>query len=435
MRILYPAQVPSSLPAFEFGKSFRYYFKPSMANSFYQINHVQLTLVRVDTNKNQLPEDTYPLGVMFIRKTQIGLDTSTGYYYFDVPGNLIKEEDLLYKIQIRLGEDDISSMTAIELKNWFRASSTLEKLSEWSIPTIVVGIVAPDFGIQGLDDNEVESNSYLFVGYYTPKNPYETLTSYKFILYDANMKELATSGERFTGQYEKDYLQYSFKYEMEVNQQYIVMLKIKTKNLYTGTKVYNFTVKEEELFEVFSTVDIKQDTELAQTSLSIESRQLLFKPTPGSVVSFVEYDGGGNSHAYIDGTLVLSKPILYQTTNGKCLLQAKGRPRYIYDTLLDAIENPIIKVEKVLDGSSSFNSVVKIGLYRYNTAYPTSTNLDPTPVYEYRFILRKEIRDTQGNIYLSQTYYSKHTNYYFDSDYYFWMQEDGGVVKFSATKI
>lgn len=111
-KLLFPPIVPNSLPAFDKNQKLRYYFKPSIANSMSEIKHLQMSIVRLDTNGSILTDtNSYPYDVLFKKSSEIKEDTSKGFWYVDVPASIFPDSDTAYKVQIRLGETDISGMT------------------------------------------------------------------------------------------------------------------------------------------------------------------------------------------------------------------------------------------------------------------------------------------------------------------------------------
>ena len=83
IKTIYPPIVPNYLPAFDgVSEDLKFYFKPSMANSYDEIVSIQVSIVKMDTNRTVLNANEYPFDIMFISKSQIAYDDVKKYYYF-----------------------------------------------------------------------------------------------------------------------------------------------------------------------------------------------------------------------------------------------------------------------------------------------------------------------------------------------------------------
>lgn len=455
-KLLFPPIVPNSLPAFDKTANLRYYFKPSSANSMNQIQHVQMTIVKLDTNRTILDRNTYPYDVIFFSKSQIQYDESKNFYYVEVPNSIFPTSDLAYKVQIRLGEQDVAGKNVAELGAILKQ---LDSLSEWSIVSIVMPITAPDFGIQSFDTsqvNKVFSTGQVFSGYYTIMDALkkEILTSYKYNLYSftsfddkSTWKLLSSSGDKFIKTGDSVNMNFSFPVELIEKKEFIVVLSIKTKNLYTASKVYKIRSEAYPVLELFNSLDVEPNAEKAEMDITVRSKQILMKRYRGTTIKYIK-DEPGNSqypnlaatHAKINGTVYNNSDITASTIEGKWVCQGKLMFTQIKNSLKEIILSPTIELiqKPSFETESGYFIRVKIGCMKINLAYPTSGNLNPREQWEYRFIARKEavIRVNNREIKIGdQTKIIKSSEPINPKqEYYFLVEEDNGSMNFNIQK-
>lgn len=408
-KVLFPPIVPTSLPAFNKTTYLRYYFKPSIANTISQIKHLQMIISRVDTNRSILNKNDYPLDIIFKSISDIKEDTGRGFWYVDIPASIFTVSDIPYKVQIRLGEIDITGMSAAQLGTVVK---DFDKMSEWSIVTLVMPISIPLFGIQSFDtsiENMVDSTGYVFTGFYEPQDAHkqETLTSYRISLYvgDPSKQEtwklLSTSGDKSVGGMVKPTIQHIFPIELLEEANYIVTMNIKTKNLYSETKTYRIHSAAYPVLDMFNAIRVEPNVEDAEMKIVIRHKQILLEAEPGTQVEYIIDEPGYESyphikgtHAKIDGSASTRRgDIFLMTEYGVWLSQFKLFFNNPKESLADLIANPTIELSATteLDNNVGYFTKVKIGLLKINIAYPTEDNLDPEPEWKYRFVIRKEV--------------------------------------------
>ena len=448
-KLLFPPIVPNSLPAFGKGKKLRYYFKPSSTNSMSQIQHLQMTIVKLDTNRTILGSNDYPFGILFKNKSEIKEDSQRGFWYVDIPASLFPTPDVPYKIQVRLGETDISGMGESQLGGVLK---DLNSMSEWSIVTMVLPITLPDFGIQSLAEesvNEISSNGYVFEGYYTPKdsNKSETLTSYRYNLYFGSKDEdksawrlLSTSGDKFIGANDKVNMSHTFPILLEEGGRFVVTLTVKTKNLYVATKVYDVRCLSNPALEIFNAINIAPNPTQGQMDIVIRAKQILLKPTPGSTVEYVVdepsheiYPHLKGTHAKIKGTVLDKGDFQFDSENGTWICQFKAFFSDIKNNLKEISEKPTVELFKhvIYATDSEYFIKLKVGAMKINLAYPTSGNLSPKPEWEYRFVIRKEVLVMdrgRAKVVLSQNKIVRRKNIDPKQEYYFYIKEEQGSL-------
>ena len=453
-KLLFPPTVPNSLPAFDKNGTFRYYFKPSSANSMEEIKHLQMSIVRLDTNADILEnivendEKKYPHGLIFIGKDSILEDKTKGFWYVEIDAKTFPSSDTPYKIQIRLSLDEYSSSE----KEQTTILKNLDNMSEWSIVTIVMPITIPEFGIQSFledDENRVVSTGYVFDGYYEAKDPNktETLSSYRYNLYkgDASQdiktwKLLSTSGEKYIGT-DKVNMSYTFPYELKEQERFIVTLSIKTKNLYTSTKIYKVFSAAYPILEMFNSIDVIPNQEDAQMDITVRSKQILMKPSANTKITYfrddpalTDEDNLIGTHAKIDGCVISDRDMVLIAKNGAWICQFKAMFSQIRNSLDEVAKNPNIEISQNL--SSENNGVItriKVGCMKINLSYPTELNKNPDPEWQYRFVIRKElvvVANGVENLILTQNrYVNRNTPIDPKQEYYFFIKEENGRLE------
>lgn len=457
-KLLFPPIVPNSLPAFDKSQKLRYYFKPSIANSMSEIKHLQMSIVRLDTNGSVLTDtNRYPYDVLFKESSEIKEDTSKGFWYVDVAASIFPDSDTAYKVQIRLGETDINGMTTQQLGNVMK---DYDKMSEWSIVTIVMPITVPDFGIQSFEidvENRVVSTGHVFNGYYEAKdsNRAETLSSYRFNLYSGDAskdsktwKLLSTSGEKYIGVTDRINMSYTFPYELKENEKFIVALTIKSKNLYTSTKVYRIYSAAYPILEMFNSIDVVPNYEDAQMDITVRAKQILMKPESGATVTYYkdtkepnvsQYPNLKATHAKIDGSIISNNDISLTTKDGIWICQFKAMfPKY-RKSLAEIVATPNIEISQANQtGDNGLITKIKVGCMRINLAYPTTDNPSPTAEWEYRFVVRKEVvvnSNGKEEVILAQNKVIRHSGLINSKqEYYFYIKEDSGSLYVDVKK-
>lgn len=407
-KLLFPPIVPNSLPAFDYQGILKYYFKPSIANSIEQIKHLQMTIVRLDTNRTILNSTQYPFEIIFKNSSEIFKDEEKGFWYVEIPATTFPVADIPYKIQIRLGETPIENKTEAELGLLLK---DFDKMSEWSIVTMVMPITIPTFGVQSFDDsleNRVTSTGYVFSGYYESQDPnrQETLRSFRYNLYSGNVddkttwKLLSTSGEQYIGISDKLNLSYTFPYELKEEGKFIVTMTIKTKNLYTDTKVYRVYSAAYPILEMFNSIEVVPNSNEAKMDITIRPRQILINPSAGTNIKYIKDEPGNNAypnltatHAKITGSIYSKDNFSLVAKDGIWICQFKAMFKNVLNSIKEVESKPMIEIlqDTALPWDSNYYTKIKIGCMKINLSYPTSTNKSPAPEWEYRFIVRKEV--------------------------------------------
>lgn len=450
-KVLFPPIVPNSLPAFDKNTDLKYYFKPSIANTLAQIKHIQVSIVFLDTNISALNKNDYLFEIMFIPISSVAYDESKGFYYFTIPKTIYANKgDLIYKIQIRLGETELIIDQSGVVTNASTILKDLDKMSEWSIVTLALPITVPNYGVQSFSDteeNRIASTGFTFSGYYEAKDPdkKETLTSYRYNIYSygneadkTTWKLLSTSGEKLIGMETKINMDFVFPIELKEKAHYIVTLSIKTKNLYSSTKIYKVYSASYPVLEQFNSIIATPNSDEGKIELTVNAKQILLKEESDTTVTYFKevppgsnYDSLKGTHAKIQGTVDSDKNFFLMNIDGKWVLQTKVRFEHLYEKIEDFSKNPTIVVENIpyLD-NSNYYAKIKVGALKINTAYSTPSVIIPTPVWSYRIIVRKEIYQMENNrekLILSQKEVVRLSSEITpQKEYYIYLKEDNG---------
>ena len=330
-RSLYPPIIDAKMDSFDafLGENPRLYFDTSILNNISEVNHIQISIYRLDSNQNALDKYGYPLGVMFIRgqrgyeegspENQIYTDEQQGRYYIELPRNWIEASDQYYKLQIRFGEqvvspvpnpDEDSALTGMfhEIKEdgtkvvinqqWLNSEANFLSLSEWSTVCIIKPITPPDFGVQGFNENAgypgdesqtnaITSNSYNLIGYYAPSGASkdEVIDSYYVKLYSESLESELTleeeSGSMTVGEFNRASIQYPFNTLLQEGVRYVIEFGVRSKSGYSSSrrykaKVFYPSIKGE--YEI-SLLDQGMDSSLKSSAIkvSIKSESIMSK--------------------------------------------------------------------------------------------------------------------------------------------------------------
>lgn len=448
-KLLFPPIVPNSLPAFNKADKLRYYFKPAITNSIEEIKHLQMSIVKMDTNRSILNSNDYPFDIIFKSRAEIKEDKSRGFWYVDIPASIFPTPDVPYKVQIRLGEADVSNSSTAQQGAILK---DLDSMSEWSIVTLVMPITPPSFGVQDLTEGEetrISSTGFVFNGFYQPKdlNKQETLSSFKFNLYEGDYEEpntwklLSTSGDRYIGTNDRVNMEHVFPLELKEEHRYILTLTIKSKNLYVKTKQYKLYSAANPVLEMFDSIQAFPNSEEAQMDLIIHAKQILMEPENGAELTYIKDEPGKEqypnmkaTHLKIKGSIIDKGDFLLQEKDGSWICQFKAFFPEVKNSLAEIVKEPTLEIfqDVPIFMESEYFTKIKVGAMKINLAYPTTGNLNPDPEWEYRFIIRKEVLVKEygkEKIVLSQNKIVRRKNINPKQEYYFFIKEECGALK------
>lgn len=292
---LYPPIINTYMPAFVINDSgpttCRIYFSLSIYNSLKEIKNVQVTISNQNTNASVLNKQVYPSG---IKLCSIGIDNSRqsdDKYYIDIISADLEQNfqiNQYYKIQLRftnIGAPDPSSSTALDA--WLTENTGF--FSEWSTICLIRGISQPSLQLLHLDNSENTSmaltqSTLSLIGRLTFKDPKEkdTLKSYHAKLYDNNSNLLSDSGIIYPNGYNNvNEINYVFNYMLEDGMSYILQVEVTTRNLYTITQQYHFTIIQNTLDKL--PAEISTDLNKEMGSIQVKLAALNAKKFTGYV--------------------------------------------------------------------------------------------------------------------------------------------------------
>lgn len=260
--ILFPPIVPTYQPVVIIGAgvtSYNIYFALSEYNTLSDIKNVQLTITNQKTNLSMLKKrdseenPLYPTGIKVYAGSSIGTvsGTNTNYnYYITLDSSDLTEDfkiNQYYKIQLRFGTEVPPENTA-SINTWLVTNAT--NCSEWSTVTLFYGISQPSLTINSFTTSNnqyvYESLTLNLIGSVTfaDEDDTENLKSYRCRLYKNNQC-VGDSGEVYSNEYSNtNEINYTFKYLLENSSVYRVIVDITTRNLFSQSYTYDFTISQ-----------------------------------------------------------------------------------------------------------------------------------------------------------------------------------------------
>ena len=284
-KTLLPPILEYTYPAFKYeestgeGVNVEFPASLSITNTLDEIDHIQIRIVSLNTNKNGLNPKIFPTGLYFI-----SLENSDN---FSIKINTvingenifkISEEEpyaSYYKMQIRLGsksgEKYQSSWGQNVSEDWL--NSNAEFFSEWSNSSILKTVKQPDFGIFTLKENIeniISDPNYLWTGYYSTEDNNESLKKYLFRLEDSNHNLLEESPENYIGDKATEIVNYTLLY-VDKASEYKIDANTYIKYL---IKANNNEITDSEIVTLLD--DAKTKTNSGKTANNGKSRLLCF---------------------------------------------------------------------------------------------------------------------------------------------------------------
>lgn len=269
---LYPPIVDTYMPAFIRTNKCKIYFSISSYNSYNDIrNNAQITVKNQNSNSSALNPNIYPNG---IKICNVNIDTNVttdDKYYVELDPSDLKNGfglNQYYKIQIRFTNAAIPSPSAKNEGSWLAANTAF--FSEWSRVCLIRGISQPKISVYTFetasDDASMTftTNVVDFVGSlsFEEEGEEETLGSYRIRLYDEKNVMLSDSGDIYSSSYNNtNQINYTFKYNLIDGNSYKIVLDVTTRNLYTESKEYVFTVIQSGTDKLDATIAVNTDTE------------------------------------------------------------------------------------------------------------------------------------------------------------------------------
>lgn len=299
---LYPPQVATFMPAFDYQQDAVIYFSLSPYNESTQIKRVHVTVVSQLTNENMLINTT---GV-FITSMEIPADQDgSGLYTVRIPYTSIKghsdEEESktgwqinqFYKVQLRFdafdGEYD-PSWSSANINKYL--TDNRQYFSEWSTVCLIRAISTPHLLLRTFDtydgENPIGFNQGMIpvsgLVYFDSSEETETLQSYVIRVYGKNdlINPVIETPTIYTGDnVDPNDINYNLDFQgvdISENKNFIMRITLTTKNQYTWTPdSYEFQIidfLEDEYFQPIITAEVDNDDGIV--TVHIENHYSMF---------------------------------------------------------------------------------------------------------------------------------------------------------------
>lgn len=303
---LYPPQVNTFMPAFDYLTDAPIYFSLSPYNDSTQIKRVHITVVSQLTNENMLANTA---GV-YIAPLEIPANQEgEGLYLVRIPRTSIRgmessesgdsetigwQINQFYKIQLRFdsyeGPDYKEGMNAYQINNYL--VDHRPDFSEWSTVCLIRAISTPNLILRTFDtytgENTIGFNQGMVpvsgIVYFNSSEETETLQSYIIRIYseDDPLNPVIETGNIYTGDNsDPNDINYNLDFQgvdISDTRNFIMRITMTTKNQYTWTsKDYEFQIidfLEDEYFQPTLTVDVDNNDGIV--TLHIENHYSVF---------------------------------------------------------------------------------------------------------------------------------------------------------------
>lgn len=259
----------------------------SAKNYIEEIDHIQVRIMSLNSDKNGLNRNLFPQGIMFIPVTEQDKDLRVkfktvinGQNVFSVGGQ--PAYPTYYRMQIRLVEKNSNGYKTSYGQNppegWVEKNR--QYTSEWSNSGILKTVQAPDFGLYGLDSektNVLKKPDVLIQGWYTTNDKEEALTSYRLRLY-ADGRLVEDSDKIYIKEHERTTLQYRFGEVFMNDIDYVFRLDIETATGYTDSIEYKAEF-ELSFVKLFNIIRVEELEDKASTDVILEGFQTQLEPS------------------------------------------------------------------------------------------------------------------------------------------------------------
>lgn len=265
---LYPPIVDTMMPAFIYDQGeCRVYFSLSKINSYNEIdiNKVQVMVNDQTTNLSQLDKSLYPRG---IKLAHMNIDDSIqgdDKYYITLYSSDIEngfQPGKYYKVQIRFTSVNAGS-TSAGFPRWLQDNK--EYFSEWSTICLVYCITKPSininfFGMEKTGSYFVTQDNIDIEGEVSFNEASEYLKSYTITILSGN--EIILNTDTIYTSY--NYISYTLNKNLNIGQEYQLILSIESSHGYTESINCFFTVVQDETlsFDFDVAISAKNDAEL-----------------------------------------------------------------------------------------------------------------------------------------------------------------------------
>ena len=285
---LYPGVVSTYAPAFlldsgnDVKDTCRVYFSLSAYNSRSDITNIQVTVANQFNNLSVLDTTKYPCGIMLKPLQVDNTRLSDDKYYFEIKKADIQggtfEINQYYKVQFRFTGVDaqsVSMTTPQAIDSWL--ANNISHFSEWSTVCLIRAISTPTLTLVGFDptaDSTLWSTSNVdVVGRLTFKNPAETdtLSQYQIRLYDYADNVVVDTGILYTNNYNSiNEINYTLNKYFKDGETYTLKVDYQTRNLYSDSVEFNFTIIETGGEVLDATLSVIEDVDNGRIGINIK---------------------------------------------------------------------------------------------------------------------------------------------------------------------
>lgn len=284
---LYPPVIDTYMPAFitDFQATnasvCRVYFSLSSYNSIEDINRyaVQVTVTNQNSNVTALNLTSYPSGIMLKQMFEDYDRKSDDKWYINIYGTDIKNGfniNTYYKVQIRFTSNNIITPESQAIDSWL--AKNINNFSEWSTVCLIRGISIPKLQLKTFDEDSesitLNTADVDIVGklFFQNIEENDTLKSYRIKLYYQE-HEVIDSGLIYSDQYANtNEINYTLPYNFQDGESYKLEVLWTTRNLYSDSQQFEFTVISEFYERLNVTIKAECDRERGRIGVKIKNR-------------------------------------------------------------------------------------------------------------------------------------------------------------------
>lgn len=287
---LYPPIIDAYMPAFEATDVCPLYFSMSeFSSTIEDVRSVHLSIIKQSSGQNVVNRADNTLdgryrstGIVIINEAPVPVPGQDNLYFVLIYPEDVKKGDYtgwqegwIYKVQIRLSTvvyDGITPQAA-----WLNTNAS--NFSEWSTYCILKATGTSSIDIPILSESSLDLSTLEINGSYSNTDTKETLYSYQLQLRTTDDTVLEDSGILYTNEYFlQNKIYYLFKYELQNNTNYKVVLSYSTINKYEDEEVYNITIEQSpsQITNV-SLITIENVDDLLDEDYKADFKSLTFK--------------------------------------------------------------------------------------------------------------------------------------------------------------
>ncbi len=433
MEIL-PPILEGSYPAFNLSDDFTFAASLSAVNTMLHVDHAQIKIFSLNTNKNALNEIKVPKKVYFVDlkgkdRPDITIQTILdGVSIFSTESGM-DAYGSYYRMQIRFGLSESKGGTFIynpaDGQNPPDGWDSPDTVSEWSNSSVIKSALTPAVGIIGLESsvvNDIYNPTVPWFGYYETDDTNEALEWYQFALYDRTFGLMLEESEKvYIKEYEIPTLKYKFKNILESGKDYRILLRVCSATGLITEVSYDVSPFYPNV-KLFTIAKVVENEDEAVNEIVIDAKQIILKessPIPDSCwkqdQAAFDYGDELYTHLMLDG-FTIETPSNFAVPYSDFVLQltTTNFQSKIKSRLKEALENPLIKIGTAVG---------------YGTTYEISVHRELTKAI---FTLSEKLYNNGvaviTNLYKLEFPYTDATT----KEFYFLIKKEGGETTFEA---